>query len=111
VLNLEYRRQLFGDLYGAVFLDAGNVWNMRADSETDRNGTLVGDRQFSLKNLADQMALGTGIGIRYDLTFLVVRLDWGLGLHVPYDNGGSGYFNAKTFKADQTLHFAIGYPF
>ena len=63
------------------------------------------------KNLAREMALGTGIGLRYDLDFLIIRLDWGLGLHVPYDTDRSGYFNARTFKSDQTLHFAIGYPF
>lgn len=69
------------------------------------------DTTFRLKNLGKQIALNTGIGIRYDLDFLILRLDWGLGLHVPYDNDRSGYFNAHTFKGDQTLHFAIGYPF
>lgn len=69
------------------------------------------DTTFRLKNLGKQIALNTGIGIRYDLDFLILRLDWGLGLHVPYDNDRSGYFNAHTFKGDQTFHFAIGYPF
>jgi len=64
-----------------------------------------------LKNLFNEIALGTGIGLRYDLDFLIIRLDWGLGLHVPYDTDKSGYFNAYTFKRHQTLHFAIGYPF
>lgn len=113
VLNLEYRCQLFGNLHGAVFLDAGNIWNLEQDYELAQ---LVGSTSFSggrfrLKDLPQQMALGTGIGIRYDLDFLIIRLDWGLGLHVPYDNGRSGYFNAHTFRRDQTLHFAIGYPF
>ena len=39
------------------------------------------------------LALGTGSGLRYDLTFLVIRLDWGIGLHVPYDTGKKGYYN------------------
>ena len=37
--------------------------------------------------------LGTGVGLRYDLGFLVIRIDWGLALHAPYDTGRSGYFN------------------
>ena len=112
VANLEYRRCLFGHLYGAVFLDAGNVWsppNEHYDSEDEE--TVYGPGRFQLKNFFRELALGTGIGIRYDLDFLILRLDWGIGLHVPYNTDKSGYFNAKSFKNDQTLHFAIGYPF
>lgn len=54
------------------------------------------------------MALGTGVGIRYDLEFFVLRLDWGIGIHVPYK---SGFYNMNSFKDSQSLHFAIGYPF
>ena len=112
VANLEYRRCLFGHLYGAVFLDAGNVWsppNDHYDSEDEE--AVYGPGRFQLKNFFRELALGTGIGIRYDLDFLILRLDWGIGLHVPYNTDKSGYFNAKSFKNDQTLHFAIGYPF
>jgi len=99
--NLELRQHLFGSLYGAFFLDAGNVWN----TVDGTNGKL----QF--KNLFRETALGTGVGIRYDLSFLVLRLDWGLALHLPYETSKSGYFNIDGFKSNQTLHFAIGYPF
>ena len=102
VSNLEYRRQLFGNLHGALFLDAGNVWNSASD---DLPGT------FRLKNFFREIALGTGIGIRYDLDFLIIRLDWGIGLHLPYATSRSGYFNVDSFSRNQTLHFAIGYPF
>lgn len=98
--NLEYRPRLFGNLYGAVFLDAGNVWEMH---RTDREGATL-----KLKNLPRELALGTGVGLRYDLDFLVVRVDWGIGLHVPYK---SGFYNVGSFKDSQSLHFAIGYPF
>jgi len=111
VMNLEYRRQLFGSLYGALFLDAGNVWTLKEYGGSLGTSQSVDGAKFQLKNLAREMALGTGIGLRYDLDFLIIRLDWGLGLHVPYDTDRSGYFNARTFKSDQTLHFAIGYPF
>ena len=99
--NIEYRQQLFGNLYGALFLDAGNVWNS-ADGAAG---------QFKWKDLLREMAVGTGVGIRYNLDFLVLRLDWGIGLHVPYDTGKSGFYNVDGFKRNQTLHFAIGYPF
>ena len=111
VCNLEYRRKLFGSLHGAVFLDAGNVWYL-FDNFGSENDTLSKfNIKFKFKNFFDQLAVGTGIGIRYDLDFLVLRLDWGLALHYPYDTGKSGYFNMDSFKNSHTLHFAIGYPF
>ena len=98
--NLEYRPHLFGNLYGALFLDAGNVWKMKDDY---RKGGM-----FQIKNALKEMALGTGVGLRYDMGFLVLRLDWGVGLHVPYK---SGFYNVGSFKDSQSLHFAVGYPF
>jgi len=102
--NVEYRFPIFGDLYGATFLDAGNVWLMRKDE--NRPGG-----EFSLKNLAKSLAVNTGVGVRYDLTFLVIRLDLGIALHVPYETGKSGYYNIPKFKDGLGFHFAIGYPF
>jgi len=124
VLNLEYRRRLFGSLYGAIFLDAGNVWNSadwtidenEAEDDEDReffrawNG-LFTNTDFKLHKFFKELATGTGIGLRYDLDFLVLRVDWGFGLHLPYDTGKSGYFNIPHFKDMHTLHIAIGYPF
>ena len=78
--NIEYRFPIIGDIYGAVFLDAGNIWLMRYDP-------VKPEGQFKLKNLPKQIALGTGIGIRYDLDILVFRLDWGIPLHDPWEIG------------------------
>jgi len=102
--NLEWRFPLVGSLDGAAFIDAGNVWALR-DSGLGAGAT------FRLKNLPEQTALGTGIGLRYDLDFIILRLDWGIGLHVPYETSKSGYFNIPRFRDGQTIHFAIGYPF
>lgn len=112
VTNLEYRQRLFGNLYGALFLDAGNVWTPPNDSyEKEEDQKLFDGGRFKLKNFFRELAVGTGIGIRYDLDFLILRLDWGIGLHVPYETGKSGFFNVDGFNKNQTLHFAIGYPF
>lgn len=98
--NLEYRPRLFGNLYGALFLDAGNVWETR---DTGRKGA-----KFKLKDVPKDLAFGTGVGLRYDLDFMVIRLDWGLGLHVPYR---PGFYNVGAFKDSQSVHLAVGYPF
>lgn len=136
VANLEYRWPLFGNLKGAIFLDAGNVWRLRpfdlgtiedwkGTGYTDEDGVKWTDEEvymwaqewttgmtFKASRFFLDLALGTGFGLRYDLGFLVVRLDWGLALHLPCDNGVSGYFfNVKRFKDVHTLNFAIGYPF
>lgn len=102
--NVEWRFNIFGDLNGAVFLDAGNVWLVRADES--RPGA-----EFTLKDFYKNIALGTGIGLRYDLDILVLRLDMGIGLHAPYDTGKSGYYNITSFGKGLGFHFAIGYPF
>ena len=102
--NVEYRFRIISDLHGAVFLDAGNVWLMRKEENRPHG-------ELTLKNFAKQIALGTGVGLRYDLDFLVFRLDLGIGLHDPYDTGKSGYYNIPKFKDSMALHFAIGYPF
>jgi len=103
-LNLEYRPHLMGSLYGAVFLDAGNVWTMHYD-----DGRPEG--HFKFKNILNEMALGTGVGLRYDIGYFMIRLDWGLGLHVPYETGKTGFYNISKFKDAQAFHLAIGLPF
>lgn len=108
--NVEYRFPIFGDLHGAAFLDAGNVWLLRSQEDADGNNARPGGR-ITLCNLGKSIALGTGVGLRYDLTFLVIRLDLGIALHAPYDTGKSGYYNIPKFKDGLGLHFAIGYPF
>ena len=121
VLNLEYRTRISGSLYGALFLDAGNVWNsadrkLDNDDSDDQDFIDSWNKGFSntslnAKNFLKQIATGTGIGLRYDLDFLVIRVDWGFGFHLPYDTGKSGYFNIPRFKDMHALHFAVGYPF
>ena len=100
--NWEYRFPIIGYFKGAVFVDAGNVWLLKADDY--RPGGTIG-------NFFKELALGTGFGIRFDMNMLVVRADLGIGLHAPYDTGKSGYFNLLRFKDSLAFHLAIGYPF
>lgn len=102
--NLEYRANLFGSLYGAVFLDAGNIWLLKKDPNRP-------DSEFRAGSFLRQLATGTGVGLRYDMDFIVIRLDLGIALHVPYETGKSGYYNIPKFSDGLGLHFAIGYPF
>ena len=102
--NIEYRFKIIGDLHGAAFLDAGNIWLLRNDP--DRPGG-----QFKFSDFGKDIALGTGAGLRYDLTFLVIRFDVGIGLHVPYETSKKGYYNLPSFKKSLGYHLAIGYPF
>lgn len=101
--NAELRSRLFGSLHGAIFLDAGNVWLLRADEH--RPGAQL--TAETIKNIA----LGTGLGLRYDLEFLVLRVDLGIALHAPYKTAKSGFYNIEKFKDGLGFHFAIGYPF
>lgn len=102
--NLEYRFPLIGMLGGALFLDAGNVWLLRPDA--NRSGS-----SFNPKTFGKEIALGTGFGLRYDLEFLVLRFDVGVGIHAPYQTTRRGYYNMPKFWNSLGYHIAVGYPF
>ncbi len=102
--NVEYRFPIFGPLHGALFVDAGNVWLLKDDPYRP-GGTLRG------KSFLRDLALGTGVGLRFDISMLVIRGDLGIGIHAPYDTGKSGYYNMKSFGNSLAFHLAIGYPF
>lgn len=103
--NVEYRFKIYERFNGALFMDAGNVWLLR--KEEQRPGGV-----FQVKNLWKEIALGTGFGLRYDITYIVIRADLGIPLHAPYDTGKSGYYNITgSFWKGMVLNLAIGYPF
>lgn len=102
--NVEYRFPIYGPLHGAVFFDSGNVWLLKADEQ--RPGGLLTARTFW-----NDIATGTGAGLRVDIGMLVIRGDLGVGIHAPYDTGRRGYYNMPDFKHSLAFHLAIGYPF
>ncbi|ELI6454484.1 putative outer membrane lipoprotein [Flavobacterium psychrophilum] len=102
-LNAEFRYKLFGNLNGAVFADCGNIWNV-FDSETDETKVFSGIS--SLKSLA----LGTGLGLRYDFKFFVFRLDFGFKTYNPAKLETERWF--KELNLSKTVvNFGINYPF
>jgi hypothetical protein len=102
-LNLEYRFPVVGDIKGALFADAGNIWNV-FDSEEDPEKTFNG-----FESLAD-IALGTGFGIRYDFTYFLIRLDLGFKTYNPAEEISKRWFREYNF-ANSVLQIGINYPF
>jgi outer membrane protein assembly factor BamA len=102
--NLEYRFRLAGSLFGATFLDSGGLWLLREDE--NRPGGAIDMRHFW-----NDITLGAGLGLRYDLDFIVIRLDAAVGLHLPYNTGRAGYYNIPRFGDAFGYHLAVGYPF
>ncbi len=104
--NAEYRFDLFWQLKGAIFLDAGNIWAI--SSADEREGAI-----FKPNSFLKEIAVGTGMGVRFDLSFVVIRLDLGAKLRDPgFFKGPSWLPNYESyFKEGLVLNFAIGYPF
>ncbi len=102
-LNLEFRFPIAGDIKGALFADAGNIWNIW-DNIEDPNATFNG-----LSSLED-IALGTGFGIRYDFTYFVFRVDFGFKTYNPAEDPSKRWFREYNF-ASVVPQIGINYPF
>ena len=104
-LNMEYRTHLFWKFRGAAFIDAGNIWNIR-DYEGQEEGT------FRFNRFYKQLAVAYGLGLRFDLDYLIIRFDGGMKAINPMQTGRDKYpFTKPNFKRDFSFHFAVGYPF
>lgn len=102
-LNLEYRFPIAGDINGAFFADAGNIWNV-FDNVEDPKATFNG-----IESLGD-LALGTGFGVRYDFTYFLLRLDLGFKTYNPAEEVSKRWFRDYNF-ANSVLQIGINYPF
>ncbi|MFD2551921.1 BamA/TamA family outer membrane protein [Bizionia sediminis] len=101
--NLEYRFNIFGDFYGAVFADAGNIWNA-LDNIEDPQAT------FTNLNSLQDIALGSGFGLRYDFGFVIFRFDTGFKTYDPSYQMGNRWFNDYNFT-NAVYNIGINYPF
>ncbi len=107
--NIELRYPLFWKLQGALFVDAGNVWLIQSEnpSETVSKGRITAD------TFLESIAADWGLGIRLDLSVILIRLDMGLQFHDPAMDEGERWLGPdKWLKKDNYgIHFGVGYPF
>ncbi len=101
--SLEYRFDIVAKLKGAVFADAGNIWDITNSSFVDREAKFNG-----ISSLSD-FAIGTGFGVRYDLNFLILRFDIGFKTHEPYLKENKWFSNYNFSSA--VYNIGINYPF
>ena len=96
--DVEYRQKLFWKFEGAVFAEVGNIWETSEALESTWAETLAGD---------------WGIGLRLNLDFILLRLDWGLKVYEPSRAAGARWLGpAQWFSSNgSTIHFGVGYPF
>ena len=109
-MNTELRFKIVSIVRGAFFVDAGNIYTINNDPV--RPGSTF------TKDFVKEMAVGTGAGLRFDLTFLVLRIDGAFPIRKPYEPGGPAWvINQINFgdpdwrKQNLILNLAIGYPF
>ena len=102
-LNLEYRFPIAGDVKGALFADAGNIWNV-FDSEDNPDAVFTGFDSLG------EIALGTGFGLRYDFTYFVFRVDTGFKTYNPAELPSRRWFSDYNFR-NAVFNVGINYPF
>ena len=102
--NAEYRFKIIDPLEGAFFFDMGNIWSVR----DNRQGA-----EFKLNKFYKEIALGTGFGLRYDFSYVILRLDLGVKMHDPSLIEGARWISPGDYfkKGNVNLVFGIGYPF
>lgn len=119
MLNSELRFKIFSVLFGALFVDAGNIW-LRKEDQGDPNvpGSGRPGSGFKFNNALNELAVGTGAGLRVDASIFVIRLDVAFPLRKPYlPDGQRWVFNSINFgspdwrKQNLIFNIGIGYPF
>jgi outer membrane protein assembly factor BamA len=110
-MNAEYRFNIYSFLKGALFVDAGNVWLQNA------NPANIGS-PFLISNIMNEMAVGTGFGLRIDVSFFILRFDLAMPLRKPWLAENNRWvtnqinFMSPGWRKDNLiLNIAIGYPF
>lgn len=101
--NIEYRPYLFSIVRGAIFIDAGNVWNMKNYQGPDMAAGTIS------KSFISQLAMDAGFGLRFDASILVLRTDLGFPLIKPWLPEGDRFITPRFHNA--VFNLAIGYPF
>ena len=98
--NIEYRMPFTEMFEGAAFIDAGNIWSLKADGSGD---------EFKFNKFISQMGVGTGLGLRINIAYITLRLDAAYKAYDPNQPIGDRWVLGNTWKP--VLNFAFGYPF
>lgn len=104
IASAEYRAKLFWLIESALFVDAGNIWTI--NSYPNQQGGF-----FRFDEFYKQIAAAYGIGLRLDLTMVLLRLDLGLKGYNPAQNQDRWPLLHPSLKRDANIHFSVGYPF
>ncbi|MBP7478535.1 MAG: BamA/TamA family outer membrane protein, partial [Chitinophagales bacterium] len=109
--SVEYRFDIFKWFKGVVFVDAGNIWLRQPDPKKP-------EAEFNFAKLLKQTAIGTGLGLRLDFDYFVIRYDLGFPVKVNYDSENTQWvikdaaFGSRTWRQENLVHnIAVGYPF
>ena len=104
--NLELRSYLFWKLYGAAFVDAGNIWTLRSYEEQPGG-------QFLVDEFYKQIAVAYGLGLRLNFDYFILRFDMGMkAVNPAYDTQRAHYpLLHPNLGRDFSFHFAVGLPF
>ena len=107
-LNTEFRPKISGPIYGAVFVDAGNIW-------LKNDNPLKPGAKFT-KDFIKELAVGAGVGLRVDITLFVIRVDVAVPLRKPWEDkpwvlDEINFFDKNYRKDNMVFNLAIGYPF
>lgn len=117
--SVEIRQRLFGFVHGAVFVDAGNVWTFEPRKTAEGVDGSSGNSQFKINQFYKEIGVGTGFGLRFDFTFLILRFDVGVKVWDPARDGSDRYVldNVKFWgpfgvnREPVIYNVGIGYPF
>ena len=104
ISSLEYRFKIINSIKGALFIDAGNIWDISNSEIT------TSEARFKGINSLKDIAIGSGFGIRYDLSFILLRLDLGFKTYEPYLPKENKWFSNYNFTKT-VFNFGISYPF
>ena len=104
-MNMEFRFPIHGKFNGALFVDAGNIWNYRANE-------LLPGGEFHFGTFYDQIAVDAGLGVRIDFGLAIIRTDLAIPLRNPYANANGEHWKFHDMNLfDSRIVFNIGYPF
>ena len=113
-MSAEMRQKLFGFVNWAFFVDAGNIWLLRSETVDPTLDPEGDDGVFKFSTFAKEIAIGAGLGLRFDLSFLIFRLDLGWKLVDPAQPPGKRWVANKIFPnpiQNSQFNIGIGYPF